>query len=64
MVGQEINKEVIYGETPLSGLRKALEMIKSSNTNFRTVNMRGKNVEDSEVTELKKEEEERKKELR
>ena len=45
-------------------MRKALEMIKSSNTNFRTVNMRGKNVEDSEVTELKKEEEERKKELR
>ena len=59
-----LNKKIKKEESDLKSMRKALEMIKSSNTNFRTVNMRGKNVEDSEVTELKKEEEERKKELR
>ena len=59
-----LNKKIKKEETELKSMRKALEMIKCSNSDFRTVNLKKKNLEDSEVTELKAEEEEKKKELR
>ena len=60
MLGKKIKRE----EADLKEMRKALEILKSSNSDFRTVNMRKKNSEDAEVTQLKKEEEENRKELR
>ena len=60
MLGKKIKRE----EADLKEMRKALEILKSSNSDFRTVNMRKKNTEDVEVTQLKKEEEENRKELR
>ena len=59
-----LSKKIKKEETELKSMRKALEMIKCSNSDFRTVNLKKKNLEDSEVTELKAEEEEKKKELR
>ena len=59
-----LSKKIKKEETELKSMRKALEMIKCSNSDFRTVNLKKKNLEDSEVTELKAEEEEKKKDLR
>ena len=61
---ETLSKKIKREEADLKEMRKALEMMKSSNSDFRTLNMRKKNTEDAEVTQLKKEEEENKKELR
>ena len=61
---ETLSKKIKREEADLKEMRKALEMMKSSNSDFRTLNMRKKNSEDAEVTQLKKEEEENKKELR
>ena len=59
-----LSKKIKREEADLKDMRKALEMMKCSNSDFRSLNMRKKNTEDTEVTQLKKEEEENKKELR
>ena len=61
---ETLGKKIKREEADLKEMRKALEMMKCSNSDFRTLNMRKKNTEDAEVTQLKKEEEENKKELR
>ena len=43
-----------------SGMQKALDMMKSSNSNFRTTNLRKKGSEDPEIVELKEEEQQKK----
>ena len=41
-------------------MQKALDMMKSSNSNFRTTNLRKKGCEDPEIVELKEEEQQKK----
>ena len=41
-------------------MQKALDMMKSSNSNFRTTNLRKKGSEDPEIVELKEEEQQKK----
>ena len=42
------------------GMQKALDMMKNSNSNFRTHNLRRKEAEDPELMELKEEEQQKK----
>ena len=46
----------LFYSSYIQGLNKALEMLKSSNTDFRTRNLRKKENEDPEIQELKKDE--------
>ena len=53
---ETLTKKIKKEESEIKGLKKALNMMKSSNTDFRTFNLRKKSSEDSELTELKEEE--------
>jgi len=53
---ETLTKKIKKEESEIKGLKKALNMMKSSNTDFRTFNLRKKASEDSELTELKEEE--------
>ena len=57
---ETLTKKIKREESELKGLNKALKMFKSSNTDFRTFNLRKKATEDTEIVELKEEEKLRK----
>ena len=50
-----LKKKIKKEESDLRSLQKALTMIKSSNTDFRTGNLRKKAAEDAEMVSLKEE---------
>ena len=59
-----LKKKIKKEESDLRSLQKALTMIKSSNTDFRTGNLRKKAAEDAEMVSLKEEATEKREELR
>ena len=61
---ETLKRKIKREESELKGLNKALKMMKSSNTDFRTFNLRKKVTEDAEITQLKEEETIKKNEVR
>ena len=59
-----LKKKIKKEESDLRSLQKALTMIKSSNTDFRTGNLRKKAAEDADMVSLKEEATEKREELR
>ena len=59
-----LTKKIKKEESDLRGMQKALDMMKNSNSDFRTHNLRKKGSEDPELMELKEEEQEKKNKIR